>query len=73
MSDQDFIVTRKQVDQVEGLLPFLFSVQGNGEAEARDAAEALMAMLDLTTVVDIGEPQPGLEVPGNVLMFPLRK
>ena len=56
---QEFVVTRKQVDQVEVLLPFLFSVRGRGEAEAKDAAEALMAMLDLTTAIDISEPQRG--------------
>ncbi len=55
---QEFVVTRKRVNQIEGLLPFLFSVQGRGEAEAREAAEALMAMLDLTTAIDISEPQP---------------
>lgn len=56
---QEFVVTRKQVVQVEALLPFLCGVQGRGEAEARDAAEALMALLDLTTAIDIGEPQRG--------------
>lgn len=56
---QEFVVTRKQVDQVEVLLPFLFSVRGPGEAEAKEAAEALMALLDLTTAIDISEPQRG--------------
>ncbi|MFK4561882.1 hypothetical protein ABIF94_002481 [Bradyrhizobium ottawaense] len=56
---REFVVTRKHVDQVEALLPFLFGVRGRGEAEARDAAEALMAMLDLATAIDISEPQRG--------------
>ncbi|MCK1366425.1 hypothetical protein [Bradyrhizobium sp. 62] len=55
----EFVVTRKHVDQVEAICPYCSVFGGRGEAEARDAAEALMAMLDLTTAIDISEPQRG--------------
>src|SRR5689334_767876 len=58
MRDQEFVVTSNQVKQIEGLLPFLYNVEGRGETDAKDAAEALMAMLDLVTaVVGVG-PTP---------------
>lgn len=56
---QEFVVTRKQVDQVEALLPFLFGVRGRGEAEAKAAAESLMAMLDQATSINTSGSQYG--------------
>jgi len=52
---KQFVISRNNVDQIEALLPFLFSVRGHGEAQAREASEALMAVLDAATAIDISE------------------
>jgi hypothetical protein len=55
VTNPEFAISRNTVDQIETLLPFLFNVQGHGEAEARNAADALMAVLDATAAIDISD------------------
>jgi hypothetical protein len=63
-------ITKKNIEAIEALLPFLFSISGSGEAAAKDAAESLMELLDTTSAIDSSMPPVGAGYPmADVLMF----
>lgn len=60
-------ITKKNVEAIEALLPFLFGIRGAGELAAHSAAESLMELLDISAPVAAADAGRQL---GNVIIFP---